>query len=603
MTTLAEEAVARARESERAVLGCVLLAREESTAVLDRVLAIAHHDDFFSPAHRLILGAMLRLRDAGKPQDPALLRDDLEQHGELVAAGGPALLGSLLDGGWVSANVEHHARAVHEAAEKRTKQETLSDELAALGPQPEQQPDPKRRWVVSEVAMAERLVREHGRDLRNLHGESGPGPWLVWAGMRWRVDDEGEVVRRATDTIRAMTAEANEIADDDQRKAVLRKLLAYESHQHIIGTVRLAASAPGVPVRHVDLDHDPWLLGVQNGAVDLRTGELRQPTRGDLITKQAGCAYDPEAKCPQWEAFLDRIMAGNQDLVGFLQRITGHALTGDTSEDVLFVFHGTGANGKSTLLRALLDLAGDYGKPAAKDLLLAKRDSGHTTDLADLRGARLVTVMETDEGRRLAEAEVKSLTGGDPVKARFLYQDNFTFEPTWKLFLACNHLPKVRGTDRAIWRRIKRVPFTVTIPDEEQESREVLRARFRAEQPGILRWAVEGCLAWQLVGLREPEEVRKATADYRAAEDTLAAFLEEECVLGPNNRVPKGALFARFADWAKRSGEAPLLSKRDFGNRLRERGHDEAKLHDGHNWLGVGLRQPGTTSDDQGEGA
>jgi putative DNA primase/helicase len=268
--------------------------------------------------------------------------------------------------------------------------------------------------------------------------------------------------------------------------------------------------------------------------------------------------------------------------------LCGYALTGSVSEQVLPVLYGTGANGKSTVLNALLTALGDYGMQAAPDLLVAKRGS-HPTELADLFGMRFVASIEVEDGSRLAESLVKQLTGGDRIKARRMRQDFWEFEPTHKVLMACNHKPQVRGTDNAIWRRLRLLPFTETIPPAEQDRD--LPEKLRFELPGILAWAVEGCLEWRREGLQAPEEVRQATGAYRAEMDVLGAFLRECCELGAEHNEAAKDLYAAYIRWCDDGGERPE-TKRKFGSRLTERGSFEryrGGSDGGHRWRGVRL--------------
>ncbi|HYU47276.1 MAG TPA: phage/plasmid primase, P4 family, partial [Terriglobales bacterium] len=265
--------------------------------------------------------------------------------------------------------------------------------------------------------------------------------------------------------------------------------------------------------------------------LNLKTGTLQPHCREDLLTKCLPIAYDPNAECPTWLDFLKTIMANNAALITFLQRAIGYSLTGDTSEQCLFIAHGSGSNGKSTFLEVLQALLGDYAESTPSASLLAKdRHDGIPNDIARLRGARLVTAVEIGEGKRLNEELVKRLTGQDTMTARFLFAEFFDFHAEFKLWIACNHLPTIRGTDHAIWRRIRLIPFTVTIPDEQQDKK--LPGKLQAELPGILRWAIQGCLAWQEQELSTPSEVIAATKDYRALMDVIGG------VLSTSNRKP-----------------------------------------------------------------
>jgi len=329
---------------------------------------------------------------------------------------------------------------------------------------------------------------------------------------------------------------------------------------------------------------------VANGTLDLRTGELRPPRREDLITKASPAGFDPAATCPQWLAFLDRIMQGNAELIGFLQRAAGYSLTGNTSERAFFICHGTGANGKSTFLDVLKTLLGDYATTTAAETIMLKRYNAIPSDVASLKGARLVVAIETEQGQALAEILVKSLTGGtDEIAARMMYKDWFSFRPTFKLWLGTNHRPEITGTDNAIWDRIRLIPFDVTIPAAEQDRG--LAEKLKAELDGILAWAVAGCLDWQRGGLRPPELVKAATAEYRAEMDALAAFLDEICLVAKYASVTSTDLYKAYNDWAKATAEKPLTSKA-FSARMKERGYKTNGRAPNGRYLyqGLGLR-------------
>lgn len=436
-------------------------------------------------------------------------------------------------------------------------------------------------WASLKNFHPKRRGSAHGADLRYCYALNR---WFVWDGPRWAAENAaGEVERRAKATVRAMYAEAAREEDPDRRRALARHALRSEARERVRALIDLARSE--VPVRTGELDRDPWLLNVGNGTLDLRTGELRPHRREDLITRLVPIEYDPAAQAPTWDAFLRRIMDGNESLIRFLQRAVGYTLTGDTSEHALFLCYGTGANGKTVFLRTLLHLLGPYGKPVEPELLLTRRSDAHPTGIADLMGARLTVALETGEGRRLNEPLVKWLTGGDKLKARFMRQDFFEFEPTHKLWLATNHKPVIRGTDHAIWRRLKLIPFAVTIPEEEQDPH--LVDKLRGELPGILAWAVEGCLEWQRQGLGVPDEVRRATEAYRAEMDVIAGFLADCCVVAPTAKAAGKDLYQAYVAWCEENGERPE-PQRAFGMRLAERGFQRYRAN-GIWWRGIGL--------------
>ena len=359
--------------------------------------------------------------------------------------------------------------------------------------------------------------------------------------------------------------------------------------------ISLARSEPGIAITPDVLDLDPFLLNCQNVTVDLRTGQPRPHRRDDLVTKVTACDFDPNAKCPQWLAFLDRVLDGNSKVIEFVRRFFGYALTGTVSEQILVFLLGGGSNGKSTLIEALLSVMGDYGKMTAPGLLVLKRNEQHPTELADLRGARLAASVEVEQGKQLAESLIKALTGGDTMKARWMHGDFFEWQPTHKLALAANHKPVIKGTDLAIWRRIRLIEFNVTIPEAEQDTH--LSDKLRAEASGILAWLVEGCLSWQKDGIGAPPEVIEATAAYRAAEDVLAEWIADECVLGETAKATAADLYASYQEWSKAAGERPM-SKRALALALAERGLVKGRdRNTGRWWAGIGLTaQPGLES-------
>jgi len=281
-------------------------------------------------------------------------------------------------------------------------------------------------------------------------------------------------------------------------------------------------------------------------------------------------------------------LAGDGELIRFVQKALGYSLTGSTQEQCLFMLYGAGANGKSTLIQTTSTLLGDYSRQTPTETLLVQRGDGVRNDLARLQGARFVSAVEVEGGRRLAEVLVKPLTGGDTITARFLYGEHFEFQPMFKLWLAVNHKPGVQGTDHAIWRRIHLLPFTVTIPVGEQDKR--LAEKLQGELPGILRWAVEGCLAWQREGLEPPAEVKRATGDYRAEMDVIAAFIQDCCVLGDEREVSSKALYEEYTGWCTQMGESPV-SQKALATALQERGCTSGRKSGGRLWCGIALKE------------
>lgn len=454
----------------------------------------------------------------------------------------------------------------------------------------------------TDTGNGKRLAKRHGRDLRFC---AEWGRWLVWNGRIFEPDPAALLVMvRAKETALSIYGEAaNENGADDVAQARRKELSIHarrtEAADRLNAMITLARSEPGVPVRVKELDANRWLLCCDNGTIDLQTGTLRAHLQADLITKKAGCAFLPDAPAPRWEAFLQTVLP-DADVRAFFQRAVGYALTGDVSEQCLFFLYGSGSNGKSTALRALLDAMGDYALQAAPDLLISKEKSGSgpNNDVADLQGARLVATVEVEDGQRMAEGLVKQITGGDKIKARFMRQDYFEFEPSHKIFLAANHQPTIRGQDYAIWRRIKVLPFTVQIADDAKDP--TLPDKLREELPGILAWAVRGCLEWRKSGLCAPKAVNDATEAYRGDMDVLRNFIEDCCVLRPSLTVTAAALSKAYSDWCEANGEKPLGPK-NFNARLKEHKNlknDRVPPSWGRGWVGIALRSDREPSSD-----
>jgi P4 family phage/plasmid primase-like protien len=415
------------------------------------------------------------------------------------------------------------------------------------------------------------------------------GKWLLWDGMRWAEDERLEVMAYAADLIRGLYALAKRFQDEADRKAFLTHVTNSESYRAINAMVTLGKADPAIASHPEDFDTDPWALAVRSGIIDLRTGKIRPHDPKDLVTKLAPVTFDAGAQCPDWLAFLDMIMLSRKGLVEFLKRALGSSLTGITSDKAMFILYGPGGdNGKSTMVEVIEMLLGDYARRTPVETFLKKREGSIPNDIARLRGARFVWAAESDRGVRLAESLIKELTGGDRITARFLNQEFFEFMPAFKIWLATNHKPTIRG-DAAIWRRLKLIPFNYTIPKEKQKKRNEVMVMFKEELPGILNWALEGCLEWQRDGLGVPDEVVNATAEYEAEQDTFSMFLEEECVRVPNATSLSLMLYQRYKPWAEQRGEKPA-SHKTFASLMSERSFPKTKTQKGVLYSGIGLR-------------
>lgn len=411
--------------------------------------------------------------------------------------------------------------------------------------------------------------------------------WLIWDGVRWSPDGDGEVFRKAQEMPRIFLREASEIDDVDRRKKAAGAAITAGNQQKLQAMVALAQCQKPIAAAPSAFDSNPMLFGVINGVVDLKKGICRDSRKEDYITKQSGTHYDAAAECPTWDAFIARVLGGDDELISFVQRAVGYSLTGNVSEQCLFFLYGSGQNGKSTFAEALQQLFGDYALKTATSLYtLDSHGREPEPAIARLLGRRFATGSETEEGADLADSRVKDLTGGDTLTARELYCPAFSFKPTHKLWIYGNHRPNVRGTDHGIWRRIKLIPFKVQIPNDEKDPE--LLNKLSAEMPGILNWAIKGCMDWQRNGLGTARIVDEATADYREDEDEMGEFLAEMCIM--EGRVTLSDLYARFKIWAENRGARFVPKQTTFTKRISERaGISKKKSGNERYWEGVSL--------------
>ena len=446
------------------------------------------------------------------------------------------------------------------------------------------------RFNLSDAGNAKRLVSQFGDDIHYCYAYKS---WFVWDSTRWVRDATGEMDRLAKKIAAKIYNEVEEAQTEEASKTILSWARRSESKPRIAAMVALAQSEPNIPVVPEQLDYSPWLLNVSNGTVNLKTGELIPHQRQYLCTRLAPVAYDPKAECPTWEGFLNRVLAGDDELIRFVQRAVGYALTGSTREQVLFMLYGTGANGKSTFTEAVSAMLGDYAKHIELETLTTVRSGGIRNDIARLVGTRLVAAQEAEREHRLAEALVKNLTGEDTITSRFLYKEYFEYKPQFKLFIATNQKPVVKGSDNAIWRRIYVIVFNVFIPYKERDKD--LADKLKEELPGILAWAVRGCLAWQREGLNPPPRVTAATQAYREEMNILEGFIRECCVVSATAEASAADLYNAYQKWAKKNEET-VVSKRAFGSRLRTRGFVSARTSKNRMWKGIGLKQGDTVT-------
>jgi putative DNA primase/helicase len=434
---------------------------------------------------------------------------------------------------------------------------------------------------LTEAGAAERFARRYGDELRYDHRR---GRWLRWEHHRFVPDSDAGLTRLAIEFARCWQHDAvATMADPDRREATIKFALRLERRDGMSNMLQLARALKPIADAGDGWDADPWLLGVSNGVVDLRDGTLRDGRPEDRITMTTGTAYDPAAECPRWEQFINEIFAPHVELVGFMQRAAGYSLTGITSEQALFLLYGTGSNGKGTYSNTLKRVLGDYAFNMPFATLESRDRAAIPNDLAALVGRRFVIASETNDGTRLNEARVKALTGSDPVTARFLHSEFFTFEPVAKFWLSVNHKPIVRDDSHGFWRRIRLVPFLRTFTIDK-----TLGPALDTELTGILAWVVRGALLWQRDGLSAPAVVADATREYATESDVLADFLSDACHVDPAAEVAAATLYRHYLDWSLKHGlsDREKLTSTMFGRKVSER-FQKARKARGNVYLGV----------------
>ncbi len=455
----------------------------------------------------------------------------------------------------------------------------IADSMANYDPGP---------MPLTDLGNAERLVARHGNDLRYCHEL---GTWYVWRGTHWGENDDGEVERRANETARSIRLEAEHATDPDRTKKLFNHALKSEAHYSRQMMIRMAQDLEGIPTPKETFNRNPLLLNVSNGTIDLATGELLEHDREDMLTTLIPLTYSTDAKAPRWLQFLDEIFEEDAALIEYVQRAVGYSLTGDVSEQILFLCYGKGANGKSILLDAITRMMGSYARVTDPELLLARSGESHPTGMADLFGKRMATTMETKKGRSFNESKLKWLTGGDKLTARKMRQDFFEFFPTHKLWIATNHLPNVELGGEAFWRRIIAIPFNRVFTAKEQDPG--LADVLAEEANGILAWAVRGSVAWCAgAGLKThlPKAIRRAKGKYQRDNDQIGRFLEDRCDFEDHLRIGSQALYDVYKRWCDETGEGIVLSQKEWSQEMERQGIGKKKTSAGTVWVGLGVR-------------
>ena len=413
--------------------------------------------------------------------------------------------------------------------------------------------------------------------------------FLVWNGTCWEFDNDG-IVQQMVFNFSPKMFRAGLFMDDEQMQMEFEKsVLRFESYPRMMYLYNYLKSANEISVKPTELDLNKYLFNAEKNTINLKTGESKEPEQKDLITKKSLFVYDKNAKCPTWEMFLMQIFNNDLDLIHFVQKALGYTLSGDISEQCMFILFGSGSNGKSTLLNVIQNLFGDYAVSTITDTFM-KKNSEQTNDLARLKNTRLVIASEAEENKPMSESLIKQITGGDKITARFLYGEYFEFLPTFKIFMATNHKPKISGGDNGIWRRIKLIPFTVSIPEEKRDKH--LQEKLLEENAGILNWLLESYRMWEKEGLKEPDAVREANDEYRFDMDIVQNFITEclDIDASLNERLLNADLYNTFTKWCEKSNET-ILSQRKFTSKMKEKNYNQFPSNGSRWWLGLSVKK------------
>ncbi|MBN2413386.1 hypothetical protein JXQ31_17025 [candidate division KSB1 bacterium] len=426
---------------------------------------------------------------------------------------------------------------------------------------------------ISDLGNAEAIAILYGSKIRYVHDAEY---WLIWNGNNWQKDKDNEISRIAMECIRTRQEKAMEIENENDRNKMLSWTKGSESDYKIKSAIRLFKDLEEVKTTSDQFDIDPYFLGCMNGILDLKTGKLRAGQPEQMISKSTNISYDPNAKCQRWKQYLEEIFENNYKLINFVKRAIGYSLTGNTSEQCLFILIGPGENGKSLFLEILRSLTGEYCINTPFQTFEKKSNKGNQipNDVAELVGMRIVTCSEINEYSQFDEGRIKSLTGEDVITARKLYKDFFSFKPTFAIWFALNHFPRVTDHSPGFWRRINNIPFNRQFTDDDRDRN--LKNKLIVELSGILNWAIEGCLEWQKVGLMVPEIIKTENRKYQKESDTLSLFFEECTLCGKDREIGAQDLYDSYREWCKKYSIKPI-SIVVFGKRISSMGITKVK--------------------------
>lgn len=458
---------------------------------------------------------------------------------------------------------------------------------------------PQHKFQYTDNSAAEGFVIDHGLDVRYTHEF---GIWRLWRGERWVLDTDNGRQELMLSTARRLQHEAMKITEPKQRSASISGACALENAQRIPRVLSCVTTKTPISTTAGQWDRHPMLFSTATDVIDLRTGRTQRNERELLLSQHSPVAFDPKAECPRWERFLAEVFRDKPELVPYIARVVGYFMTGDTREQCFFTLWGTGNNGKGVFVHTLERLFGDYVISAEPETIMLSRHGGVAgrarSDIVRLSGRRLVTTTELEDGCVLSESLVKRFTGQDTITARTLYKSEIEYRPQFKLLISTNAKPAIRGTDHAIWRRVRLIPFTrcfdAKSSNPEDRPDPTLEDTLRAELPGILNWAMRGCADWQKNRLREPKAVKAATEAYRTEQDVLGAWFEECCIKEEGARTKTIALHNSYVDWCERTKWRTPLHDNVFGAKIKERwGIDKTRNRDGYWYTDIYLKSHG----------
>ena len=443
---------------------------------------------------------------------------------------------------------------------------------------------PARSW--DDTGNADRFVDRYGNLYRYSYISN---KFYIYDGMKWTMDDRGLIRKLIDEMIESMKYEkivvSEDIEEEDAQKEFhkfLKKTRGTQAKKNIANELMHRK-----PITPDQFDKDNMLLNVANGYVDLTSRELHPHDRGKMFSQVANTDYSEKMQPSVWIDFLNDIFDGNKEVIRYIQKALGYSLTGSTREQVMFILHGKGRNGKSIFVETIAEILGDYSNNMQAKSLMVQKNDNINTDIARLSKARFVTSSEPNEGFRFDEGLIKQLTGGDKVTARFLYAEEFEYQPKFKIWVSTNHKPIIRGTDDGIWRRLILIPFEVQIPEEKVDKD--LKYKLLREAPAILNWMTEGAYMWMQEGLKMPDKLKEASQAYRTEMDVVEQFIEDECIKEDGARVKASMLYSAYKDWANENGVYKMDNNK-FGKKMMEK-FKRKRFNNGYHYLGIRTRE------------